>query len=41
MEFLQQEELQFSGKVVKQSNVNNFKNKSLNAYTVNERDLAC
>ena len=36
MGFLQQEELRFSGKVAKQSNVNNFKNKSLNVHTVNE-----
>ena len=38
MGFLQQEELRFSGKVVKQSNANNLKNKSLSVHTVNERE---
>ena len=37
MGFLQQE-LRFSGKVVKQSNANNLKNKSLSVHTVNERE---
>ena len=36
MGFLQQVKLWFSGKFVKQSNANNFKNKSLNVHTVNE-----
>ena len=38
MGFLQQEELRFSGKVANQSNANNFRNKSLNVLTVNERE---
>ena len=38
MGFLQQEELRFSGKVAKQSNAKNFKNKSLSVHTVNERE---
>ena len=38
---LQQEELRFSGKVAKQSNTNNFRNKSFNVHTVNEGDLVC
>ena len=36
MGFLQQVKLWFSGKFVKQSNANNFKNKSLNVHTVNK-----
>ena len=39
MGFLQQEELRFSEKVAKQSNANNFKNKSLSVHTVNEGNL--
>ena len=38
MELLQQEELRFSGKVAKQSNANNFKNKSLSVHTVNDEE---
>ena len=38
MGFLQQEELRFSGKVAKQSNANNFKNKSLSVHTVNDEE---
>ena len=38
MGFLQQEELRFSGKVAKQSNANNLKNKSLSVHTGNERE---
>ena len=38
MGFLQQEELRFSEKVAKQSNANNFKNKSLSVHTVNDEE---
>ena len=34
MGFLQQVKLRFSGKFVKQSNANNFKNKSLNVHVI-------